>query len=104
MKALTISHLDITKELLLHKAEKTPGAWVGIRIAALLLVLSGWKSSQVAELFGLTRWTVVKWMQKANREGIESVNDRHRFPPSFTSFPARNEQITSSYQQELVNS
>ena len=78
MKALTISHIDITKELLLRKAEKTPGAWVGIRIAALLLVLSGWKSSQVAELFGLTRWAVVKWMQKANREGIESVNDRHR--------------------------
>jgi len=44
MKALTISHIDITKELLLRKAEKTPGAWVGIRIAALLLVLSGWKS------------------------------------------------------------
>jgi transposase len=78
MKALTISHAHITKELLLEKAERTPGAWIGIRIAALLLVLSGWKSSQVADLFGLTRWAVVKWIQKANCEGIESIYDRPR--------------------------
>jgi transposase len=78
MKALTISHEQITRELLLEKADRTPGAWIGIRIAALLLILSGWKSSQVADLFGLTRWAVVKWIRRANREGIEAVYDRHR--------------------------
>ena len=78
MKALTLSHSAVTREILLRKANERPGAWIGIRIAALLLILSGWKSTQVAELFGLTRWAVVKWIQKVNSDGIEMVNDRAR--------------------------
>ena len=78
MKALTLSHHTVTRDILLRKADETPGAWIGIRIAALLLILSGWKSTQVAELFGLTRWAVVKWIQKANSDGVEMVNDRAR--------------------------
>jgi transposase len=84
MKALTLSHLSLTRVILLRKADETPGAWIGIRIAALLLILSGWKSTQVAELFGLTRWAVVKWIQKANSDGVETVTDRARSGrPSF---------------------
>ena len=78
MKALTLLHPSLTKEILLRKADETPGAWIGIRIAGLLLILSGWKSTQVAELFGLTRWAVVKWIRKANSDGVETVTDRAR--------------------------
>lgn len=78
MKALTLSHSAVTREILLRKADETPGAWIGMRIAALLLILSGWKSTQVAELFGLTRWAVVKWIRKANSDGVETVTDRAR--------------------------
>ncbi len=78
MKALTLSYPSLTKEILLRKADETPGAWIGIRIAGLLLILSGWKSTQVAELFGVTRWAVVKWIQKANSDGVEMENDRAR--------------------------
>jgi len=78
MKALTLRNPSLTKEILLRKADETPGAWIGIRIAGLLLILSGWKSTQVAELFGLTRWAVVKWIQKANSSGVETVADRAR--------------------------
>lgn len=78
MRTLSIQHSSITRESLLQMAETVPGAWIGIRIAAYLLILSGWKSSQVAELFGLTRWAVVKWVYKANQEGIEAVKDRPR--------------------------
>jgi transposase len=78
MKALTLSHPSLTREILLRKADETPGAWIGIRIAGLLLILSGWKSTQVAELFGLTRWAVVKWIRKANSDGVETVTDRAR--------------------------
>ena len=63
MKALVLNHPSLTRKILLHKADEIPGAWIGIRIAALLLIMSGWKSTQVAELFGLTRWAVVKWIQ-----------------------------------------
>lgn len=78
MKALSIAHRDINKEVLLQKAEMIPGAWNGIRIAALLLVLSGWKSTQIAELFGLSRWSVVKWIQKTNIEGLDAIEDHAR--------------------------
>jgi transposase len=78
MKALTLSHPTVARDILLRKADETPGAWIGIRIAALLLILSGWKSTQVAELFGLTRWAVVKWIRKANSDGVEMVTDRAR--------------------------
>jgi hypothetical protein len=55
MKALTLSHQELTREALLRKAEEIPGAWAGIRIAAFLLMLAGWKSTQIADLFGLSR-------------------------------------------------
>jgi hypothetical protein len=78
MKALTIKHSEITRESLLMLAEDIRGAWIGIRIAACLLLLSGWKSTHVAELFGLTRWSVVKWIRKANMKGLEGIEDRVR--------------------------
>jgi len=40
---------------LLRMADEIPGAWMGIRIAAYLLLLKGWRSSQAADLFGLSR-------------------------------------------------
>jgi transposase len=78
MKALTLSHQELTREALLRKAEEIPGAWVGIRIAAFLLLLAGWKSTQIADLFGLSRWGAVKLIQKANKEGLEAIEDHHR--------------------------
>jgi transposase len=78
MKALSITHSNINKAVLLQKAEIIPGAWNGIRIAALLLLLSGWKSTQIAELFGLSRWSVVKWIHKTNREGLAAIEDHAR--------------------------
>jgi transposase len=78
MKALTLSHQELTRGALLRKAEEIPGAWVGIRIAAFLLMLAGWKSTQIADLFGLSRWGVVKLIQKANLEGLEAVEDHPR--------------------------
>ncbi len=87
MKALTLNHPGLTRESLLRIADRTPGAWIGIRIAVLLLILAGWKSSHAAELFGLTRWAVVKWIQRANKEGAEAVLDRQRMgrPPRINS-------------------
>ena len=35
-------------------------------------------------MFGLTRWAVVKWIRKANSDGVETVTDRARSGrPSF---------------------
>lgn len=78
MKPLKISHSTVTSKALLRLADSIPGAWLGIRIAGLLLLLSGWKSTAVSRLFGLSRQAVVDWIRKANREGITSIYDSER--------------------------
>jgi putative transposase len=93
VKALTIRHAEVTRETLLRLAEEIRGAWIGIRIAAYLLILSGWTSSQVAEMFGLTRCAVVKWVRKANQLGLEAVRDMPR--------PGRPARIDEGVMMEL---
>lgn len=93
MKALSITNSEITRQRLLEMAEEIPGAWIGIRIAALLLLLEGWKSTKIAWLFGLSRWSVVKWIQKANKEGITSVQEDHR--------PGRPSRLSDACKQSL---
>src|SRR5882724_1445292 len=75
MKPLKISHSAVTSKALLRMADSIPGAWIGIRIAGLLLLLSGWKSTTVSRLFGLSRQAVVDWIGKANRQGLDSIYD-----------------------------
>ena len=76
MKALTVTNQAVTREGLLQLAETVPGAWTGIRIAALLLMLDGLKSTRVAELFGISRWSMVKWVQRVNGEGLSGVEEK----------------------------
>lgn len=73
MKALSLENPLVTHQSLLKLAVKTPGAWLGIRIASMLLVLRGWRSSEVAELFNVSRWSVVKWIQRTNRQGLDGL-------------------------------
>ncbi len=93
MRALEIQNKQISREALLKMAEIVPGAWVGIRIAGLLLILSGWRSTQVAALFGLSQWSVVKWIQHANKEGTAMVEDRAR--------PGRPSRLSESCKHDL---
>ena len=78
MKALTITSESVTREVLLEMAGRVPGAWIGIRIAAILLLLEGWKSTKIAGLFGISRWSMVKWIHKVNKEGLAGIPDKTR--------------------------
>ena len=99
MKALTITNESVTREALLKMAEKIPGAWIGIRIAALLLLLKGWKSTQIAELFGLTRWSVVRCAQRVNEKGVGAVEEKKQ-----PGRPCRlDEQIQRALERDLEN-
>ena len=40
MKALEITHREVSRETLLDLADQIPGAWLGIRIAGYLLILA----------------------------------------------------------------
>ena len=93
MRALEITNRQVTRESLVQMAEIVPGAWVGIRIAGLLLIRSGWRSTQVAELFGLSQWSVVKWIQHANKEGTAVVEDQAR--------PGRPPRVSDSCKRAL---
>lgn len=100
MKTLSITCNDVTRESLLKMAEEIPGAWIGIRIAAYLLILDGWKSSHVGKLFDVSRWTVVKWIRKADQEGIEAIKDKPRIgrPTKF------NEEVQKKLEDALSKS
>jgi transposase len=100
MKALTITNKAITREALAHMAEEIPGAWIGFRIAAILLVLDGWKSSQIARLFAVSRWSVVKWIRWANEEGLSGLREGQR-----SGRPSRiDEQIQKALAEALESS
>src|SRR5208337_2152715 len=94
MKALTITNTSITREALLQMAEEIPGAWIGFRIAAILLALEGWKSSQIARLFAVSRWSVVKWIRWANEEGLCGLEEGQR--------PGRPSRIDGQIQKTLA--
>jgi len=97
MKALTITDNTVTHQALLEMAKSIPGAWVGIRIAAILLILDGWKSSKVARLFDLSRWSMVKWIKRTNNEGVAGLRDKRR-----PGRPSRiNEKISKDLEEAL---
>ena len=95
MKALTITNKKVCTEALLKLAEEIPGAWIGIRIAAIILVLEGFKSTAVAELFGVSRWSVVKWIEGVNLEGARFLLEKHR--------SGRRSRIDEQVKSELVS-
>jgi transposase len=93
MKSLTITNKSVTREVLLEMAKSIPGAWLGIRIAAMLLLLEGWKSTKIAGVFDISRWSMVKWIHKVNEEGPDGIPDKKR--------PGRPCRLTEEIQKEL---
>ncbi len=93
MKALTITNESVTREDLLELAHRVPGAWVGIRIAAVLLFLEGWKTTRIAELFDISRWSMVKWIHRVNEEGFTGIPTKKR--------SGRTCRLTGDVQREL---
>lgn len=93
MRALSVTNSAVNRDKLLKMAESAPGAWMGIRIAAMLLILKGWSCTQVAELFDLSRWSVVKWIQRVNKEGTPGLEER--------SHPGRPRCLDLGVQKDL---
>jgi len=93
MKALTINNASVTKEALLEMAQQEPNVWLGIRIAAGLLILHGWTSSQVAELFDVSRQSAVQWIQRLNNQGLSGLEEKPR--------PGRPIRLDAEIQEQL---
>jgi len=81
-----LTHPEANRERLLAFARKVPGAYIGIKVAALLLILEGQRPGWVAEVLGLTRQSLNIWMHKVNEMGLGSLKalPRPGRPPRLT--------------------
>jgi len=70
---LELTHPDATRAHLFALARATPGARVGLKIAALLLLLEGQRPGWIVEVLGLTRMTLTRWIHGVNAAGLEAV-------------------------------
>ena len=93
MKALNLTHQEATREKLLALAKQVPEARIGIKIAALLLVLEGQPPRQVNATLGLSRMTLERWINGVNQEGIQALIPEPK--------PGRPTQLTALVRRRL---
>ena len=75
-------------------AKEIPGARIGLKIAALLLVLEGQRPTWIVEVLGLTRMSLNRWMHGMNAEGLGSLIPKPR--------PGRPARLTSAIGHKLA--
>jgi transposase len=90
---LTLTHPSAKKKRLLAVVEQIPGAWVGLKIAALLLVLEGQPPGWICEVLGVTRMSLGRWIHGMNAEGIESLKPK--------AIPGRPSQLSRAVAKVL---
>ena len=92
--ALELTHRHATRPRLITLAKEIPGAWIGIKIAALLLLLEGQRPGWIAEVLGLTRMSLTRWIHGVNAAGLEALQSKPR--------PGRPPRLTPQVQQALA--
>jgi len=91
--SLSLSHPDASREHLLAFARRIPGAYMGIKIAALLLIQEGQRPGWISEVLGLSRQSLNLWMHKVNEQGLASLKSLPR--------PGRPAHLTPQIRQKL---
>lgn len=90
---LTLTHPEASREGLIAYVRKIPGAWVGIKIAALLLIWEGQRPGWIAQVLGLTPQSLNRWMHGVNKGGLKSLETKPR--------SGRPSRLTAKVQQKL---
>src|SRR5271167_1465044 len=78
---------------LLALVEQVPGAGVGMKVAALLLDIEGQRPGWIAEVLGLTRMSLNRWIHAVNEQGVQSLVPLPR--------PGRPPLLTAKVRREL---
>lgn len=91
--SLQLTHLEATRARLVALAKAVPGAWIGIKIAALLLLLEGQRPGWITEVLGLTRMSLTRWIHGVNAEGLRALVPKPR--------PGRPGRLTPAIRQAL---
>lgn len=71
--SLQLTHSEATRARLVALAKEVPGAWIGMKIAALLLLLEGQRPGWVTEVLGLTRMSLTRWIHGVNAQGLRAL-------------------------------
>jgi len=93
MSTQEITHPEVSKDRLVAFAQDIPGARTGLKIAALLLTLEGQRPGWIADVLGLTRMSLNRWVRAVNARGLESLRDKTR--------PGRPSRLTPQIAQEV---
>ena len=94
MRALQIRRSEVTRERLLALAEEIPGAWLGVKIAVVVLLLDGYRPTFLARLFGVSRMSLTRWVHRLNRQGLAGVVEKPR--------PGRPTQLTARLRRQVL--
>lgn len=92
-QSLQLTHPEATRARLLALAKEIPGASIGLKIAALLLLLEGQRPGWIAEVLGLTRMSLNRWLHGVNAAGLRSLVPQPR--------PGRPSRLTAGVQATL---
>jgi transposase len=90
---LTLTHPQATRDRMLALVEDVPGARLGLKVAALLLVVEGQRPGWIADVLGLTRQSLNLWIHRVNADGAKALKDKPR-----SGRPAR---LTATVRQRL---
>ena len=93
MHTSEITHPKVTKGTLVAFAKSIPGAWVGLRIAAILLILEGQRPGWTADVLGLSRMSLNRWIRSVNAHGVEALRNKQR--------PGRPSRLTPKIAQQV---
>ena len=91
---LQLTHPEATRARLMALAKDIPGAWIGVKIAALLLILEGQRPGWITEVLGLTRMSLSRWMHGVNAAGLHALQPKRR--------PGRPARLTPQVRQALA--
>lgn len=88
------------KRELIALAKAIPGAKIGLKIAALLLMIEGQRPGWISEVLGLTRMTLNRGVRGLNEKGAEALKEKPR-----SGRPARvTAKVTERIEKDLEQS
>jgi transposase len=90
---LTLTHSEATRERLLSFIHQNQTAYIGIKVAALLLTLEGQRPAWICEILGMSRQTLNVLMHRINEQGLKALEPSKK--------PGRPALLTAKLRQEL---
>src|SRR5260370_3983858 len=103
MEALELKQPEQTRRRLLALAEEITGAWIELKMAAVLLVVEGQRQVWIADVLGLSRMSLTRWIHGVNRVGVETLKEPVRTGPTPRMNPAQQQGLAQNLQKSPLD-